>query len=306
MSRILLALAILTAGIGGFLAAHNLTNQLTRELNARRDAWVAQTQQLAGVQSDQTDLAERRRQLKASLAQSQPAPENALWSALKTNRADRLPPELRERVLEELGFNWQFSPDFIVVTKKALRDTRGWKLNDRTLSRGWMFNDGKLSEVAFSILALTPEQRGQLDAVIQRVQTDFNDWALAHVERRQPKDKVLADYVLPGNRTLWSSVSNNLALAVGPERADLILDISRDQVASDIGVSPGQRSMRIMRALVGSEQRLMAEIGTQGMIRLGYLPEVPFPAAFTPIFTNGWADVAKREGFELPKESQER
>jgi hypothetical protein len=268
---------------------------------------VVQTQQLAAVQSEQTDLTERMRQLKASLAQSQPVAENALWSALKTNRADRLPPELRERVLEELGFNWQFFPDFIVVTKKALRDTRGWQLNDRTSSRGWMFNDGKLSEVAFSILALTSEQRGQLEAVMQRVQTELNDWALAHVERREPKDNVVADYVLPGNRTLWSSVSNNLALAVGPERADLILDISREQMAADIGVCPDQRRMRIMRELVGSEQRLKAEIGTERMFpRWGYLPEVPFPADFTPIFTNGWADVAKREGFEMPKDSQEK
>ena len=95
MSRILLALTILTAGAGGFLAAHNLTNQLTRALNAHRDAWLAQTQQLAVVQSEQTDLAERVRQLRASLAQSQPVAENALWSALRTNRADHLAPELR-------------------------------------------------------------------------------------------------------------------------------------------------------------------------------------------------------------------
>jgi hypothetical protein len=56
-----------------------------------------------------------------------------------------------------------------------------------------MFNDGKLSEVAFGILALTPEQRGQLEAALQGVQTDSNDWALAHVERREPKDNVVAD-----------------------------------------------------------------------------------------------------------------
>ena len=61
-----------------------------------------------------------------------------------------------------------------------------------------------------------------------------------------------------------------------------------------------------MRELVGSGQRVKADIETEGMIRLGYLPEVPFPAAFRPIFTKGWADVAKREGFEMPKEPQER
>ena len=70
---------------------------------------------------------------------------------------------------------------------------------------------------------------------------------------------MVANYVLPGDPALWSGVSNNLALAVGRERADLILDISRDQMATDIGVSSGQRTLIIFRELVGSERRLKAE-----------------------------------------------
>jgi hypothetical protein len=301
MNRILVALAIVTAGASGFLAAHNSTDQLTRAANADHDAWLAQTQQLAALQREQADLAERMRQLRGSLAQSQPVAENALWSELRTNRADRLSPELRERVLEELGFNWQFSPDFIVVTKQSLRDTREWKLNDRTMSGGWMLKDGKLSEVAVAILALSSEERGQVEGVLQRAQMDFNDWALAHVVRLEPKNNVVANYALPGDPTRWSSVGNNLALAIGPERADLILDVAREQMAFDIGVSAGGRTMSLRREL-GREQRLIAEIDTAGMIRSGHLPEFGFPAVFRPIFPNGWADVAKREGFELPEQ----
>jgi hypothetical protein len=304
MSRILLALVILTAGTGGFLAAHYETTQLTRELNAHRDAWLAQTQQLAAVQAEQADLAERMRQLKVGLGQSQPVAENALWSALRTNRADRLPQELRERVLEELGFNWQFSPDFIVVTKKALRETREWNLKDRTSSGGWMLKDGKLSEMTVSVLALTPEERGKIEVAMQHGQAEFDDWALARIKRSEPKGNVVASYALAGDRAQWAGVSNNLALAVGSERTDLILDISREQLASDLGVTPGQITITLTRELVGSPPRLQAQIATSGMIRLGYLPDFAFPDAFRPIFTNGWADVAKREGFELPEQPQ--
>ena len=57
---------------------------------------------------------------------------------------------------------------------------------------------------------------------------------------------------------------------------------------------------------VASEKRLSFKIlssyGTGGPYPLYY----PFPATFLPIFPNGWADVAKREGFELPEESAEK
>ena len=66
MNRILLALVVLAAGTGGFVAAHSVTRQLTRELNAHREAWLAKTQQLAAVQSEQADLAERMRRLKVN------------------------------------------------------------------------------------------------------------------------------------------------------------------------------------------------------------------------------------------------
>ena len=79
----------------------------------------------------------------------------------------------------------------------------------------------------------------------------------------------------------------------------------REQMASDIGVSAVQTTLNIYRELVGSEQRLKGEILARN-VRSGYLPEFAFPAAFKPIFPNGWADVAKRESFELPDQPQEK
>ena len=68
----------------------------------------------------------------------------------------------------------------------------------------------------------------------------------------------------------------------------------------------------VKRYLVGNEQRLKCPTSARwhahqsGDLMAGRLIGVFFPQTFRPIFPNGWADVAKREGFELPEESQEK
>ena len=55
-------------------------------------------------------------------------------------------------------------------------------------------------------------------------------------------------------------------------------------------------------------QRLKVELrgDERDYFRSGYLPEFQFPEPFRCTFPNGWADVAKQEGFELPKEAQKQ
>ena len=299
MSKILLALAILSAGAGGFLATRHSTTQLAHETNANRETWQVQTQQLAAVQREQADLSARLREVKASVAHFQPVPENELWSVLRTNRDGNLEPELRERVLEELGFNWQFSPDFIVVTKQAVRDTGGW-----------MLRSGPFPDAVAATLAMTPAERGQVEATMQQAQRDFNDWALAHVERREPQGDLLAHYFLPGDPAMVQSISNNIAVglltALGRERVELMQRSARDWMHDNVDVRPKGATLLIWRELVGNEARL--QVGTRQPAggNAVYLPEFPMPATFRPIFPNGWADVAKREGFELPPNPQKK
>ena len=121
MNKILLALTILSASAGGFFIARQSTAQRQQEAKAIREAWLVQTQLVAVAQSDRAELIERVRELKQALRQPQPV-ENGLWSALQTNGAGQVAPELRESVLEELGFNWQSSEEFIVISKQTLRE----------------------------------------------------------------------------------------------------------------------------------------------------------------------------------------
>ncbi len=303
MNKILLALTLLSAGAGGLLTARQATTQLQHDANVTREAWQAQTQLVAVAQSEQAGLIERVRELKQALRQTPAARENALWSALQTNRADQLPPELREHVLEELGFNWQSSAEFIVVSKEALL---------YIYERMSGIRDGKLTDLASTVLAMTPGERGQVEAAMQRVQPEFKDWVLAHVERSEPKDDVVAHYTLPGDPAM--SISNNFAagvlIAVGRERAELILASARNWMISTIGIPQHPEkptTIIVTRYLAGNEQRLKVQKWSSGNTSSGDLSRPPaFPAAFRPLFPNGWADVAEREGFEMPKESQKK
>jgi hypothetical protein len=303
MNKVLLALTILGAGGGAFLTARQSTTQLQREADDNRGAWLTQTQLVAVAQKDRAALSEHVRQLREVLAQAPTATENPLWSAFQTNRVGHLPPELRERLLEELGFNWQSSEEFIVVSKETIHDI-------------WMrtIQDCKLTEIASTVLALTPAERSQVEAVMQRVQTDFNDWAQLHTERTEPKGDVVAQYTLLNDPAL--SVSNNFAKgvfdAVGKQRAELILpDIP--EFLFVVGIRREPLTMIVKRSMAGNEQRLKVEIfeGTEQASRYGgrwasVSSRGNFPPAFRPVFPNGWADVAEREGFELPEEPGEK
>lgn len=302
MNKILLTLTILGAGAGGFLTARQSTTQLQRKANTARQAWLVETQLVAVAQSDQAGMIERVVELKQALAQAPAVGENALWFALQVTRAGQLTPELRERLLEELGFNWKSSEDFIVVSKDTVRELQ---MN--------AIRDGKLSNLAATVWALTPEERGLVEAAMQRVQVDSKDWVSSHVGRSEPKDDVVAQYTLPPALSISNSFAAGLSDSVGQERAELILAAARNWMLS-IGIREEPTTLVVKRYLAGNELRLRFEIFksfartnvAQLLMRSDLSSQSTLPEAFRPIFTNGWADVAEREGFELPKEPEKK
>ena len=301
MNKILLAMALLTAGAGAFHSARQNSTQLQQRVQTANESWQIHTQQLALAQSEQAALTERIRELKQTLAQSRPVAGSALWSALQTNRADRLPRELRQQTLAELGFDWRTSPDFVVVSKQTVRDVEMLSVRD-----------GQLTEAAAGVLALTPGERTQVAAACERVKTDLTAWLVAHLERKEPSGEVLAHYTLPKDPELSKAITDAsttaLTAAIGRERTELILPWARDWMYS-IGVFDRDNNpamMKVKRKVTGDEVRLSTETsyddGNSGTTSDGLYKSsnVPYPRNFHFIFLNGWADVAKREGFELP------
>jgi hypothetical protein len=189
-----------------------------------------------------------------------------------------------------------------VVSKETVRE-----LQMRSIS------DSKLTDIAATVLAVTPAERSQVDAALERAQAEFKEWALSHTERSEPKDDVVAQYTLANYPA--RSVSNNFARAltdaVGRDRTDFILLSAQDWFFA-IGMFDQPATMIVKRTGAGSEQRLqlvLRSFGTSHQTGDSHpidLNRRPFPRAFLPVFPNGWADVAKREGFELPEDLQKK
>ena len=301
MKKILLALTILSAGAGAFHLGHLSTGHLQEEDGTLRQAWMDETQRLATAQSEQAGLAERVGELTRTLAATKSAPENKLWSALQTNRADRLPEDLQERLREEFSFSWQSFKDYILVSKPTVRNLRIRVLQP----------DGKLNDVAATTLVITPEERAGLEAAIEQTKTDFKDWVLAQVKRAEPAGDVVASYSLPGDTNTMRSIRTNFftaaAQAVGQQRADLIRDTAATWM-QEMGVSGRSTKLTIRREMVGDGQRLKVELREKGQDRSFYLPArgSDFPKALLTLFPNRWASLAEREGFELPTPLKKR
>ena len=301
MKKILLALAILGVGAGAFQRARQSTSRLQAEAATLRQSWMVETQRMASAPAEQAGLTRRVDELKQTLAVTRPAPEGELWSALQTNRADRLPVELQERLWEQFDFSWQSFKDDIVVSKQTLRSP-GLRV---------LQPDGELNDVVVAMLAITPEERGQVEAAIQEARADFKDWVLAHVKRGEPENDVVANYSLPGDATMSRSISGNfhfaVAQAVGRERADLIRESAADWM-KEMGVSTHSTRLTIKREMVGDKVRLKAEIREMGRNSSAYLPLSgrDFPKTLQLLFPNRWAGLAEREGFELPPPPQKK
>jgi len=319
MKKVWLALTILSAGAAAFHATRQATNWLQQEAATLSQSFIVETQQMVTAQTTQADLTARARESKHSLARSRPVAEDVLWTELQTNRADRLSPALLERLRDELGFSWGTSKDYILVSKKTFRDLKIPVLQP----------DGKFNEAAVVTLAITPEERGQLEAAMEKVKTDFKNWVLANVKREEPADDVLARYDIPADSTNSGNIRTNffaaIAEAVGNERKELIHETAVMWL-DEIGLVGRSTKLTIKRQMVGDEARLIAETRERGADRTYYFPanndepgkplpkrsagkssgfyfpvrERDFPKTLRLIFPNGWADVAERESFELP------
>ena len=343
MNKILLATTLLATGAGAFHSVCQHVSQLRQQARAADESWQIHTQQLAIAQSEQAALTERIRELKQMLAQIRPVVGSALWAALQTNRADGLPPALRRQTLAELGFDWRTSPDFIVVSKQTVRD----------LKIPAVLDGRKLTDLAATVLTLTPEERDQAAAAFDQANAVLKDWVLAHAERREPTEEMLAQFALPGEAALSKSLSKTFAeqvsRAVGAEPSEGLLatatvktlahyvlpkdprisqTISNTLVAGMFNAMGRERAefilpdairwmwfngafdydtwsatMSVKRFQAGDVQWLVAVHSTQGAWNRSSLESRSdwLPAkAFLSMFPNGWADVAQREGFELP------
>lgn len=304
MKRVLLALLILSVGTTVFCALRHASATTQSELAAQTMAWQTQTQHLAELRLEQQHLSERRHELEQQ--QALLPPPSALtqlaekilsgtpWASLSATECERL--------LAELGFSWNTTGDYLIISKKSLAG----------ISFGAV-QKAKLTEAALKALAITPSEQAGLESLTKQQATERTAWVKEHVQREEPSGLVVAKYTLPLNPELsqsqHSAFTNHIMATLGAERGDLFRDKAWGWMESQ-GMLSGPQSAYANTATSLSVKRYAADRTDLGytlqqgnsMMSASVLPWQSFPEAFRSVFPGGWQELAEREGFELPKE----
>jgi len=295
--RLIIALIILTAGSTVFCALQSSSERWRSESAAAREACQAETQLIAQAQIERQSLTKRAHELQQEVAAT---PSVKSPPDMVTLSASNLPPALREQLLEELGFKWDISKDYLIISKDTLRNVH---LNP--------LRGTQVTEVAADVFAMTKQERTGVEAAAQRVLEQRKQWLTEHIERREPIKDEVAHYVVPIDKSLSENMKaefeRGINAALGPERAELLSDYAytwmmhaglNATVSTDFTVR--RESGRTDSTYVWSLKNPDGSSSTQG------LTPYQFPEVLRPLFPKGWADLAEREGFKLPKEFQKK
>lgn len=300
MKRLLLTAAIVATGAALFCAFRSSAARFKAESASNRDALVAERASLAQAQEKDTELTKRIHELKRKLV-AQPhnnSNEIALANLVGTNDLRHLPPDVRERLLAELGFNWNTSGNYVVVSKDSLRNL-GVTAVDAD----------HLTDAVCGVLAVTPEERASIEPLMTRLAGELKDWVIAHAQRIEPQGDVLAKYSLPADSEFSQSLSNRFAGgvigALGSERGELMLDYASSWMLDMRMRGDKPTILTVRRPQSGADYLPFVLERDGGGMGSAVSPYNDLPYVFRSIFPGGWADLAQREGFELPKEFKE-
>jgi hypothetical protein len=323
MKRLLLAILIIAAGSTVFCALRNSTVIARQELVAQGSAWQTQTQQLARLEFERRQVIEQISETRQLLAAQPPLSPilEVEGKILSGTSLINLSVAESEQLLAELGFNWNTTGDYLIVSKKSLpgiyfEAMKGEKLT--TAGRG--------------VLAITPAEQAAIETMTRQLGDTRAAWALAHAQRTEPTDNVLAQYSLPTDASFSQSqlaiFTDGIFSALGHQRAEWLQDHAAGWM-QDVGLRsnpdfskvppeilatmPPDTSQTEPTTLTVERYQSGGEWGMNFSLRQGantmttsVNPWQPFPEAFRPLFPNGWPDLAAREGFELPKEFRDQ
>jgi hypothetical protein len=306
MKRVLLAVLILSAGTTVFCALRHSTNFTRDEVAVQRHAWQSHTQHLTELRIERHQITERWSETKRHLAMQPPLP--ALTKLAEKILAGAAPESFsdaeREQLLAELGFSWNTTGDYLIVSKKSLEG-----ISFRSL-RG-----SALTDAARAALAITPTEQASLESLAQQLGNERTEWAKANVQREEPSGLTVAKYVLPVDPTLAGTqritFTNAIRSTLGEVRGDLFqqkswgwMDAMGMLSGPEAGYASKPTSLTVKRYAADREDLGYTLQQGYSMMSSSVLPWQQFPEAFRAVFPGGWEELAQREGFELPKTFQ--
>jgi hypothetical protein len=301
MKRLLIACFILGMGTTVVCGLYRGTTRLASsgaelqlELANRIQLEAQAHEQLARVEERVRELKRAREEaLSRRIARTEPDALLALAGVRSLPFAEQ-----REQLLAAFGFNWNSIGDYVIVSKETLREIafQGMDLL-------------KPSEAACKVLAITPVEQAGLEAIAQKVAADYRAWAQTHVERSEPASNVVAQYHIPNDPEFSQSISNTFVggifATLGAERGRFMQVYSGEWMSALGMFGFTDTSLTVTRYQAGQKVRLNYTVKHNASTMSSEdTPHQPFPPTFLPLFPNGWKDLAKAEGFELPSEFQ--
>jgi len=319
MKRVMLAIIILATGTALFCALHNASAVARQELSVQRTAWQTQTQQLARLYLEKQQVSEHITESKQLFASLPPLPalRQLEQKILAGDSLTNLTAAESEQLLAELGFNWNTTGDYLIVSKKSLDGISYDAMNGE-----------KLSTAARGTLAINAAETSAIESMTGQLSKVRSAWVKEHVQRTEPSGDVVAQYSLPPD---YAFAQNQLAIytngimnALGEQRAQWLQNHSADwMMAQGLFTSPDMSkipkeilatlpsetyqpqptTMTVKRYNSGNDLRMNYTLEQGGnSMNTSVNPWQPFPEAFSALFPGGWKDLAEREGFALPAE----
>lgn len=259
--------------------------------------------QSAASEAERAKLQETIRDQKTTRAGIAPpkALSPALTAWLLSGNFSEIPASLVPELRAELGVSGNTAADFVLISKPTLR----------TLSPPSPRGKDALPDSFCALLAISPQQKQQLEAALGSARADFAAWAKQNVRRDGAEGETVCKYVLPMDQEVCGSLSNRLMSAVadslGSQRAELFRTYSDTWFQIEMGYLGGvTNTLSVLRQPNG----LCYELRRNGPAPFGQMSEGPglinekyFPPAWRNVFPGGWTEVSQREGFELPQKA---
>lgn len=303
MKRIVIVLAIFAAGASLFCSLKAGTERLRFETRSAQNALETQTRDFAQLSIERTQLEQHVEELNQEVATARQSDPGAAADSAVPKPGAILSPQQREKLLAELGLNWNSTGDYVVVSKETLRG----------ISLGAMKNN-KLTGVANDVLAITSDERASINTTLQRVAADYQAWAQSHLQHEEPSGDVIK-YTLPADPQFSQTLSNTFVSTVfdtlGQERGQLLEGYSW-QWMTDRGLAGNANpdypiTLTLKQRQSGDQTQIGYEfINAGGTMSSEVSPWQPIPEPFQALFPGGWPDIAKQAGFTLPKSFNQR
>jgi hypothetical protein len=291
-------LILLILAIGAGTAGYAVCHQAARQSRANIRALARQRETAAN------DLARAQDALAALRAEAQGKQDELRSAGRHPNispemmailNGDNKPGQLKgwADLRQELSLGWDASPDYVLVSKQAIKDVWFNKLQ----------YGGKLSSDSVQLLSLTSDEQAAVKAVLDRVRT--GQWLNVKNTTPAGDGNIAAQLTLvPPDPEFQAGQSNTFTAgiteAIGPERAGLFLPDAWREFLSDL--SPQQAETMTLR-WVQKDGRpdLNCEVSSgQNVstipVRYGFYPAFPL----LKLFSGGWQEMAQSMNFRLP------